>query len=165
MHLRGISALINACKISCRLLNTLVHENISWHGLPTDRQSVWIISAYCGGACLWMQAVLVLPLMRQLSCSRVTDEWILSNGGMRTTGKTEVLEEKPVPLPLCSPKILHRWLWYGSKKFFYPDDYRSKLCRYFSFLPSVPHRTPFSSFLIHLPYRCFVVAVHKVFQS
>jgi len=30
-----------------------------------------------------------------------------SIGGMILTGKTEVLEEKSVPLPLCTPQIQH----------------------------------------------------------
>ena len=28
-------------------------------------------------------------------------------GGMKLTGKTEVLGEKPVPVPLCTPQIPH----------------------------------------------------------
>ena len=35
------------------------------------------------------------------------DEWVWSNGGMILTGKTEVLGEKSLPVPLCPPPMLH----------------------------------------------------------
>ena len=32
------------------------------------------------------------------------DGWVWSNGGMVLTGETEVLGEKPVPVPLVHPR-------------------------------------------------------------
>jgi hypothetical protein len=87
----------------------------------------------------------------------MTDEWILSIGGMRMTGKTEVLEEKPVPLPFCSTEILHRWLWYGRKRFFTLTITDQNSVGIFQLC----HTPPFSSFFIHLLYLCFFVAVYN----
>jgi hypothetical protein len=34
-----------------------------------------------------------------------------SHGGMTLTGETKELGEKPVPVPLCPPQILHGLTW------------------------------------------------------
>ena len=39
------------------------------------------------------------------------DETDARNGGMTLTGKTEVLGEKLVPVPLCPPQIPHGLTW------------------------------------------------------
>jgi hypothetical protein len=42
--------------------------------------------------------------------------WISSVGGMMLAGKKiEVLEEKPVPVPLHSPQIPHGMVWYRTR--------------------------------------------------
>ena len=33
--------------------------------------------------------------------------WVCNIGGMILAGETEVIEEKPVPVLLCPPEILH----------------------------------------------------------
>lgn len=39
---------------------------------------------------------------------KITREWVCSACGIVLTGKTQVLGEKPLPMPLCLPQMPHR---------------------------------------------------------